>query len=136
MVKSLYSEHRGFPFPPQRDPVTERVRVSLQRWMERFGHLSQYSSVAEMAEDIDVPDDQLRRYVRTHYGKSLLVWRKEVRIEEAKALLLAYPDYSVSVIGEMVGILDKSNFKKQFTETVGMSPREWRERNAASGQNP
>lgn len=126
MVKSLY----------QQNPVAERVRDSLQRWMERFGHLSQYSSIAEMAEDIGVHEDQLKHYVHTHYGKPLLVWRKELRIEEAKALLLAYPDYSVSVIGEMVGILDKSNFKKQFTETVGMSPRAWREQNAASGQNP
>jgi AraC-like DNA-binding protein len=136
MVKSLYSEHRGLPFLKQGDPVTERVRDSVQRWMERFGHLSHYSSIAEMSEDIGVSEDQLKHYVHTHYGKRLLVWQKDLRIEEAKALLLAYPHYSVSVIGEMVGILDKSNFKKQFTETVGMSPRAWREHHAASGPNP
>ena len=28
----------------------------------------------------------------------------------------------------MVGIDDKSNFKRQFTELTGLSPRQWRER--------
>ena len=43
-------------------------------------------------------------------------------------LLLAYPGLPVSLVGEMVGIADKSNFKRQFADLAGMSPREWRER--------
>jgi transcriptional regulator GlxA family with amidase domain len=55
-------------------------------------------------------------------------WRKDLRIREARHLLLDYPDLPVSVIGEMAGIVDKSNFKRQFCQATGMTPRRWREK--------
>ncbi len=84
--------------------------------------------MAEIAEDVGVPADRLAVWVRIHTGKTLLGWRKELRIEVAKRLLLEYPDLPVSTVGLMVGIDDKSNFKRQFTEAVRLSPRQWRER--------
>ena len=53
---------------------------------------------------------------------------KELRIMEAQQLLLDYPELPVATVGQMVGIDDKTNFKRQFEQIVGMSPRAWREK--------
>ena len=106
-----------------------RIGGAVDRWMQSRGYLKQLATVAEIAGDVGVPADQLSIWVRVHKGNTLLGWRKELRIGEAKRLLLEFPELPVSTIGLMVGIDDKSNFKRQFTETVGLSPREWREAN-------
>ncbi|MCR4860143.1 MAG: helix-turn-helix domain-containing protein [Bacteroidales bacterium] len=108
-----------------------RIRESVEAWVEQKGYLKPVPGVDEIAGIIGVPRDQLTAFVRTHKKKTLLSWRKELRVEEAKRLLIDSPDLPISTIGEIVGIQDKSNFRKQFTETVGMSPREFRERNMA-----
>ena len=117
------------------NPVAEqhgwdlRIGEAVDEWTKSRGYLKALAGVAEIAGDIGVPPDQLSVWVRIHTGKTLLGWRKELRIEAAKRLLLEFPDLPVSTVGLMVGIDDKSNFKRQFTELTGLSPRQWRERN-------
>ena len=41
-----------------------------------------------------------------------------------------------ATVGEMVGIDDKSNFKRQFADVVGMPPRLWREKHSRRTENP
>ena len=81
-----------------------------------------------LAEDIGVPSDQLIVHIRKRTRKSVMAWRKELRIREARRLLLDYPEMPISIVGLMVGIDDKSNFKRQFAQLVGMQPRVWREK--------
>ncbi len=107
----------------------DRIRRAVEGWVQSRGYLKALAGVAEIAGDIGVSPDQLSVWVRIHTGKTLLGWRKELRIEAAKRLLLEFPDLPVSTVGLMVGIDDKSNFKRQFTELTGLSPRQWRERN-------
>ena len=51
---------------------------------------------------------------------------QEIAIEEAKKLLLEDRDIPTLIIGEAVGICDKSNFRRQFKEITGCTPAEWR----------
>ena len=61
--------------------------------------------------------------------KKFLTWRKELRINDAKDLLLMHPNAPACHIGFVVGLCDKSNFRQQFREVVGCTPLEWRKRN-------
>lgn len=103
------------------------VRKAVSAWVSENGYERPLPTVTDIAADIGVPEAQLNRFIRSWYDKGVLSWRKELRIEEAKRLLLSLPDVPVSEIGRLVGIEDKSNFRKQFTELVRMSPRAWRE---------
>ena len=105
-----------------------RTGEAVERWVQSRGYLKPLATVAEIADDIGVPADRLTVWVRIHTGSTLLGWRKGLRIEVAKRILLEYPDLPVSTVGLMVGIDDKSNFKRQFTELVRQTPRQWRER--------
>jgi transcriptional regulator GlxA family with amidase domain len=99
----------------------------VEAWIEQKGFTKRLSKLEEIAADIGVPADQLSIYIRVHKYKSVLNWRKELRIQEAREMLLNYPELPISVIGEMVGIDDKTNFKRQFRQVVGAGPRDWRE---------
>ena len=71
--------------------------------------------------------DQLNSYFTHELGKDFRTWRTELRIEDAKQLLLEDRKMSTNIIGEMVGFSDRSNFHRQFTKIVGCSPKHWRD---------
>ena len=106
----------------------QRVGHCVEAWLQEKGYLRPLTTIEEIAEDIGVEPDQLAAYLHRKNGKNVLGWRKGLRLEEAKRLLLDRPDRSIASIARMIGIDDKSNFKRQFTEMVGMSPQQWRER--------
>ena len=116
-------------FSPEQKELATRIRKAVDAWVYQKGYLKPLNNVDDIAEDIGVPPDRLSVFIRFQYNNTLLGWRKDLRIEDAKRLLLEYPDLPLSTIGELVGIRDKSNFRKQFTETVKMSPQQWREKN-------
>ena len=117
----------GSMFSPEYRRQEAAVRRAVSAWVSENGYERPLPTVTDIAADIGVPEAQLNRFIRSWYDKGVLSWRKELRIEEAKRLLLSLPDVPVSEIGRLVGIEDKSNFRKQFTELVRMSPRAWRE---------
>ena len=117
----------GSMFSPEYRRQEAAVRKAVSAWVSENGYERPLPTVTDISADIGVPEPQLNRFIRSWYDKGVLSWRKELRIEEAKRLLLSLPDVPVSEIGRLVGIEDKSNFRKQFTELVRMSPRAWRE---------
>ena len=60
-------------------------------------------------------------------GVDFRTWRTQLRIEDAKVLLLEKKNVSINVVGEMAGFSDRANFYRQFVKFVGCSPKEWRE---------
>ena len=76
--------------------------------------------------------EMLHLYFTTRKGVDFKSWRTELRIEEAKRLLLQNKDISTNLVGEMSGFSDRSNFHRQFVKLVGCTPKQWRE----SGGNP
>lgn len=114
--------------PQAQRQIDARIGTAVDAWVQEKSYVKPLVTLEEIAGDIGVPSDQLSAYVRLHERLHVLAWRKALRIREARELLLSFPELPLSLVGEMVGIPDKSNFKRQFTELVGMSPREWRER--------
>jgi AraC-like DNA-binding protein len=93
--------------------------ILQKRWLED-------KSMAETAREIGISKELLSLYFRCIVKKSFLHWRKEMRIAEAKKLLLEERSTPLLIVAESVGIGDKSNFRKQFKEVAGCTPTEWR----------
>ena len=104
------------------------VRDAVRAWVLDKGYTRPLATAEDMAADIGIPLDLLCQYIHIVTGKQVLSWRKELRIFEAQRLMTDYPDLPFTSIGQMVGIEDKSNFRRQFAEVTGMMPREWRDR--------
>ncbi|MBQ9462850.1 MAG: AraC family transcriptional regulator [Bacteroidales bacterium] len=106
---------------------TENVKfiAGLDEWIMSKGWLDDLS-MGEVAEILGVRQEQLSIFFHTQFGKSFLQWRRELRIEEAKRLLLEDKTMPTALVGETVGINDKSNFRRQFKAITGYTPAEWR----------
>lgn len=52
-----------------------------------------------------------------------------VRIEEAKALMIAHPEYSNEVVSLECGFSSRVYFQRLFKEKMGVTPAEWRRKN-------
>ena len=93
--------------------------INGRRWAED-------ATFSEVAASLGVDKQHLSKIFRRRFGKSFLQWRKETRIKEAKRLLAKDKDMPAALIGEAVGINDKSNFKRQFRDVTGCTPAQWR----------
>ena len=110
---------------PQR-AVDRRISQALVGWIAAGRHREEYPSMDAVADELGVSKEQLSFYFSNRIHRRFDTWRKELRIEEAKILLVDFPDVPASAVGAMVGIPDKSNFRRQFYEQTGCTPSEWR----------
>ena len=102
-----------------------RAHNAIRQWIkDRLW--AEDATLSEVAASLGIDKDILSKYFRRNYGKCFLQWRKETRINEAKLLLLKDRDMPTALIGEQVGISDKSNFKRQFRDLTGYTPAQWR----------
>ena len=106
-----------------------RTAHALETWTRGRRHLLPTNDMDEAAADIGVSKEQLSGFFLRYYHTSFYKWRKELRIAEAKSLLLRNPSMSLSELGEEVGIVNRANMRRQFLEETGMTPAQWLEDN-------
>ena len=108
------------------------LEKALEKWVEEKRFRKYDKSREEIAAELKTSKEYLHNYFMNKVGIDFKTWRTQLRIEDAKQLLLSEPKLSTNLIGEMCGFSDRSNFHRQFVKIVGCSPKEWRE----SGGNP
>jgi AraC-like DNA-binding protein len=82
-------------------------------------------SVDDIAHAVELPAVTLSRYFRRYTGRSLIEFLNEVRIDQARRLLIE-SDEPIGTIALAVGFGNLSHFNRQFRKKVGHSPREYR----------
>lgn len=107
------------------DGIDAALTLKIESWIKEK-KWTEDVRMEQVAEDLGVSQDTLSAYFRIHVGKPFLIWRGEVRIDEAARLLLEHPDIPVYAAGVMVGIPDKSNFRRLFRKFKGCRPTQWR----------
>ena len=107
------------------DQQRRRLEQKLQAWIDAKGYCLPDRTVADAASRIGTHSLLLYRYF-AQQGTDFRTWRSQLRIQDAKEQLLAYPGVPASVIGRRVGITDRSNFTRQFKAFVGELPDTWR----------
>ncbi len=108
--------------PPKDDKqLTER----LKKWVEQQKYRDCHKTMDDIVEELSTTRAQLNEHMNSHYNMNFRTWRNSLRIEEAKRLLVE-SEIPVAGIYTVVGYSDRSNFHRQFTETVGMTPMQYR----------
>lgn len=105
----------------------KKIEKSLQLWVSQKRYCEYDKSREEIAAELNTTKEALHHYFMTRKGVDFKTWRTELRIEEAKKMLIENEDFSINIIGEMSGFSDRSNFHRQFVKIVGCSPKHWRE---------
>ena len=126
---SSISEHGTPRARPLSAEETRQMQIRLDRWVEGKGYRMADSTIEDCARRMGCHSVLLHRYCIHQLGMDFRTLRTHLRMEDAKVLLLQEPDTSASHIGRMVGIKDRSNFLRQFSRCVGVTPDEWRRQN-------
>lgn len=126
--KALKKKSPGF-----NDAEFKRIEKSLEIWVKEKRYREYDKSREDIAKELRTSKESLHMYFTTVKKIDFRTWRTELRIEEAKKLLLEDKTTSINIIGEMAGFSDRANFYRQFVKVVGCSPREWRESNGNPG---
>ena len=126
--KALKKKSPGF-----NDAEFKRIEKSLEIWVKEKRYREYDKSREDIAKELRTSKESLHMYFTTVKKIDFRTWRTELRIEDAKKLLLEDKTTSINIIGEMAGFSDRANFYRQFVKIVGCSPREWRESNGNPG---
>ncbi|MBE6217295.1 MAG: AraC family transcriptional regulator [Bacteroidales bacterium] len=109
------------------DREFDRLDKSVEEWVERKLFCEYDKTRDQVAAELNTTKEVLNLYFSSRVGVDFRTWRTNLRIEEAKKLLLENEDASLNIIAEASGFSDKSNFHRQFVKIVGCSPRQWRD---------
>lgn len=99
----------------------------LKTWVENKKYREYDKSRDEIADELRTSNDILQLYFSQRKGQDFRSWRTELRINDAKKILLDNKEISINIAGEMCGFSDRSNFHRQFVKLVGCSPKRWRD---------
>jgi AraC-like DNA-binding protein len=113
---------RGHSAREQRDAVA-RAEAHMRQ------HLGRTLTRGEIARAAHLSESHLARVMRAATGRTVNERLTELRLEQAKRLLLETP-WSMNRIASEVGFSSWSHFSRLFHRRVGLAPSDWRrERN-------
>ena len=112
---------------PDLDPgEVRRLDKALRKWVEDKRYREYDLSRDDVAAQLNTSGEFLNAYMTEVLKSDFNTWRTSLRIEDAKKILLENRDLPAEIVGQMVGIGDRSNFHRQFTKVAGCSPKQWR----------
>ena len=116
------------------DKEFDKLDKAVEEWVARKMFCEYDKTRDQVAAELGTTREVLNLYFSARIGVDFRTWRTNLRIEEAKKLLLENKDVSINIIAEASGFSDKSNFHRQFVKIVGCSPKEWRDSGGRPGR--
>jgi len=138
-VKAIIIEHTDGEKIPGNDNVDEdftktiisdeqkdEIRALLDDWRKAHGYTASEINSTTLAMHLGIPKRQLVQYLREVEGQTFRVWLSDLRLNEAKRLIIKYPQHSNEAIAEACGF-SRTRFQVKFKEATGFTINEWRE---------
>lgn len=126
---SLMQQHLSNPYSSPRQLDREIGAMRIYGYLER--NFDKKINLQTLSKLFNVSTRQLNRMMREEYKKSVFDVLHEIRIENAKRILLESDEKVISV-ATMVGYEDPSFFSRLFLRYAGCSPRQYRTRQYTS----
>jgi len=98
----------------------------LKTWQSEKHFLNPDITIDDVSQKIGTNKKYISIYVNRHINKSFRNWINDLRIEEAKNLLLEQPEMSIKQISEKTGFSKSSYFSKLFFLNTKRNPLAWR----------
>lgn len=125
-LRSLFSNKSSCRHSLDRGEI-KRLEKAMKVWIENRRYRECSLSREDVASELNTSKAFMSAYFADILKSDFYTWRTSLRIEDAKKILLEEADLPSSLVGEMVGINDRSNFHRQFKKVTGLSPKQWRE---------
>lgn len=114
------------PKPTLSNEQKEHISELIADWRQQQGFGVSDLNSTTLATRLNIPKRILVQYLREVEGKTFRIWLSDLRLEEAKLLILQHPDYSNETIAEACGF-SRSHLQVKFKESTGLTTNDWRE---------
>lgn len=104
--------------------ITNEVDQAVAAWTARGGYMRSGLLQPLAAADIGIPKYQLTNWLHQQ-GLKYSEWIATLRIEEAKRVLQAHPDWSNDTIAQHCGFADRTVLQRTFKKLVGVTPAQY-----------
>lgn len=121
----VLEEEEKTPVPEMNEGDRQRIENAVNRWLDQNGHLRSGLTVQAAADEIKIPRYQLSTWLKVVKHETFNSWLTNLRIEEAKRLMTAHPDWSNDVIAEHCGFGSRTYFQTVFRKQTGITPAEF-----------
>ena len=105
----------------------DRLEAALDKWLDNKGWREPVRTLGEAAGRLGTDTRTLYYYFETRIGLDFRTWRTQLRLEDAKRMLVENPGLPPAEIGRRAGFSNRSNFARQFQASTGLTPAQWRD---------
>lgn len=105
----------------------EAIRKAIEHWRTEGGYSQSDVNSTNLAAKLHISKRHLILYLSECEGKTFRVWLSELRIEEAKRMLLEAEDYKLETIAYACGFSHRNYLQNRFKSITGFTPREWQD---------
>jgi AraC-like DNA-binding protein len=102
--------------------ITEKLAVIKDKKLFKNPNLK----LSDIAKQLNIPSHQLSQLLNDNLGKSFSLFINELRVEEAKQLLISNNVHTIETIGYDCGFNSKSTFFTTFKKTTGTTPAKYK----------
>ena len=121
------TEEASAPTATLTEQQCKQIRTSIERWRKAQGYSQPDVNSTNLAAKLRVPKRQLILYLSVYEGKTFRVWLSELRIEEAKRMLIEDENYKLETIAYACGFSHRNYLQNRFKAITGFTLREWQE---------
>ncbi len=108
----------------------KQIHQKVLEWVETKRFCQKKISILTVANEVSTNRLYLSNYINSTYNCTFRVWLSKLRIEEAKKLLFKNPNTTITQIADQVGFQSSTTLTHIFTQSEGVSPKEWAKRHA------
>ena len=109
--------------PKHQDRQEERTITLITRYLQE--HLAEEISLSILAEEFHLSAQYISQLFKSEIGVGLLAYLTNIRMEQAKKLLLSTP-LPIAEVSEQSGYGDYRVFTKVFKKSEGITPSQYR----------
>lgn len=105
--------------------VLQAIERKMKAWCETEAYLNSAVSVGDILETTHVSPQNFRQWLKATGKGNFQQWLSQLRVEHAKKLLIAHPEWTIDAVAAESCFTDRANFNRAFRRITGMSPTEW-----------
>lgn len=121
------TEEASAPTATLTEQQRKQIRTSIERRRKAQGYSQPDVNSTNLAAKLRIPKRQLILYLSVYEGKTFRVWLSELRIEEAKRMLIEDENYKLETIAYACGFSHRNYLQNRFKAITGFTPCEWQE---------
>lgn len=108
--------------------MAEKVGMALDKWVKEGGYRDSSTNISKVSREVFLSRRELSEYFDLHLNSTFRIWLSDIRLAEAQKMIAAHPEYSNDTISSSCGFSSRSQLYKIFSDKLGMSPKQWREK--------